>query len=252
MLDLWPNDATCWCDRAKFWISNWVCMPWKFWFWLLILGMFLRFQKWLSVFCEQQRSFFEVFSWLGSLLNHRPLITVLFNFLGSLGKRRVKFYGRNLQRNNSFFLYFLPGSYTVENRVAKSLEIVSPKSWILTFSSLNTPIKKTPKHETSCYLPVFRNLPSKWKLLRKSWSFFVTTWSILAANISGSVRILFNIYILIWKVFHSALQKWSWIFCQFFSFWIIRQNVGEKCKIFLKFLWTRKKNITSLSLSRVL
>jgi hypothetical protein len=44
-------------------------------------------------------------------------------------------------------------------------------------------------------------MPSKWKLWRKSCNFLAAEWSTLNSNISGSLRILFNIYILIRKAF---------------------------------------------------
>jgi hypothetical protein len=88
------------------------------------------------------------------------------------------------------------------NRVVKSPRSDSSGFGFWTFFPIvNTPTKKKPQHETPWYLSVFRYEPSKSKLLRNSRSLFAAEWSTLEANISGSVHILFSIYLLIRKVF---------------------------------------------------
>ncbi len=118
------------------------------------------------------------------------------------------------------------------------------------FCSLNTPIKKTPKHEIPCCHLVLRNLPLKWKLLRKSWSFFVTTRSILAAKISGSVRILFSIYILIRKVFTQLFRNGLEYFVSFLVFELegkmLERNVNFSK---IQFFWIGKKILRALALA---
>jgi hypothetical protein len=69
---------------------------------------------------------------------------------------------------------------------------------------VNSLAKKKSQQETPCYLPLFWYGPSKWKLWEKSWIFLAAEGSILEPNISGSVRNLFGVYILVRKVFKSA------------------------------------------------
>ncbi len=121
---------------------------------------------------------------------------------------------------------------TVGNRVVKIQKSDSSRFCLFIFNSIvNTPTKKKPHQGTPCYLSVFRYLPSKSKLSRKSCSFLAVEGSILEANISSSVRILFRIYILVRKVFWSAFQWCIWIFCHFCSFWIRGKNAEELMKI---------------------
>ncbi len=96
-------------------------------------------------------------------------------------------------------LYELP---TVGNRVDEIPGSVSSKFCFRTFYPIdNTLTKKKPQHETPCYLPDFRYLPSKSKLWRNGYLFLVVKGSTLEANISARVQILFIMYILIRKVF---------------------------------------------------
>jgi hypothetical protein len=84
-------------------------------------------------------------------------------------------------------------SYTVGNRVVKSPRSDFFKSYFLLFISIiNTPTKKETQ-KNRCYLQVFRYGLSKWKLQKSCFS--ILEGSTLDANILGSVRILFNIYI---------------------------------------------------------
>ncbi len=54
---------------------------------------------------------------------------------------------------------------TVGNRVEESQGGHSSRiCFHIFYSIVNTPTKKKPHHETPCYPPHFRNLPSKWKL----------------------------------------------------------------------------------------
>ncbi len=128
------------------------------------------------------------------------------------------------------------------NRVVKSLRSDSSKSCFGIFCSIvYTPTKKKPYHEIPCYLPVFRYLPSKSKLRRKSCNFLAAKGSILNSNISVSVRILFNIFILVWKVFWSAFQWCILKYCQFSSFLVRGQNVKKTVKK------SQKSNISGLA-----
>ncbi len=125
----------------------------------------------------------------------------------------------------------------VGNRVVKSPRSDSSNSCFWIFCSIvYTPTKKKPYHEIPCYLPIFRYLLSKSKLRRKSCNFLAAEGSTLNSNILGSVRILFNIYILVWKVFWSAFQWYILKYCQFFSFLVRGQNVKKK-------LWKNHKNL---------
>jgi hypothetical protein len=100
--------------------------------------------------------------------------------------------------NDSICRYLL----TVGNRV-----VIIPgcdffeSCFLVLFSIVNTPTKKKQQCEIPCYLPLFRYLPSKSKFQEKSVTFFAAEGSTLEANNSSSVRILFNMYILIRKVF---------------------------------------------------
>ncbi len=120
------------------------------------------------------------------------------NRSSSRERQKMATMGRYLEKSSTdFFLkhvfWWLEGpQHTVENRVVKT----STFCFFAFYSIVNTPTKKKPQHETSCYLSVLRYLPSKSKLERNCISFLAATWSTLEANISSSVRILFNIYIL--------------------------------------------------------
>jgi hypothetical protein len=56
----------------------------------------------------------------------------------------------------------------------------------------------------------------------------------------GSVQILFNIYILIRKVFESAFQQYIWQICDFCSFSIRGRNI-EKLNLWL--WWTDENQL---------
>jgi hypothetical protein len=123
----------------------------------------------------------------------------------------------------------------VGKRVVINQKSDSSKFFFLVFYSIiHTPTKKKSQHEIHCYLSVFWYLPAKWKLYRKSWPFLTAKESILEADISGSVRILFNIYILIRKVFQSAFLWCIWKFNQFCSFWLedkMSKNIWKNFEI---------------------
>ncbi len=124
-------------------------------------------------------SYFKIVSGLISIIKH------IFNFL--------LFIACDLDE-----IFLRTKSATVGNRVVKSPRSDSSKSCFWIFCSIvYTPTKKKPYHEILCYLPVFRYLPSKSKLRRKSCNFLAAEGSTLNSNISGSVRILFNIFILV-------------------------------------------------------
>ncbi len=120
------------------------------------------------------------------------------NRSSSRERQKMATMGRYLERSSTdFFLihviWCLEGpQHTVGNRVVKT----STFCFSAFYSIVNTPAKKKPHRETPCYLPVLRYLPSKSKLERNCISFLAATWSSLEANISGLVRILFNIFIL--------------------------------------------------------
>jgi hypothetical protein len=65
------------------------------------------------------------------------------------------------------------------------------------YSMANTPTKKKTQQETPYWSPLFWYRPSKSKFWRKYSNFLSTEESNLEANISGSVQVLFSIYILI-------------------------------------------------------
>jgi hypothetical protein len=110
---------------------------------------------------------------------------------------------------------------TVENRVVKSPKSDSSKFCFWTFHpTVNTPTKKKSQHKTPC----------KVKNLQKTLVIFLAAeGSTLEPNISGSVQILFNIYILIRKAFKSAFQWCILKYCQFSSFLVRGQNVKINC-----------------------
>ncbi len=97
-----------------------------------------------------------------------------------------------------------------------------------------TPTKKKSQHKTPCYLPVLRYLPAKSKLWRKSCNFLAAEGSTLNSNISGSLRILFGIYILIRKDFWSAFHWCTWKNCQFSSSLVIGENVKKTMQKYKK------------------
>jgi hypothetical protein len=79
--------------------------------------------------------------------------------------------------------------------------ILSDLVFELFYSIGDTPTKKKPKHETPCDPTLFGCRILKSKLRRKCSFSLVAEGSTLEPNISGPVRILFSMYILIRKVF---------------------------------------------------
>ncbi len=99
-------------------------------------------------------------------------------------------------------LDFDPSKSTVGNRVDEiPRSDFSELCFLVFYLIVNTPTKKKSHHETPCCLPLFWYLPSKSKLCRICYSFFTAEGSTLEPNISSPFRILFNIYILVRKVF---------------------------------------------------
>jgi hypothetical protein len=102
-------------------------------------------------------------------------------------------------------ILYLRCNCTVSRRVVINPRSDSSESCFHVLNpKVNSLAKKKSQQETPCYLPLFWYGPSKWKLWEKSWIFLAAEGSILEPNISGSVRNLFGVYILVRKVFKSA------------------------------------------------
>jgi hypothetical protein len=99
-------------------------------------------------------------------------------------------------------LSFCHTNRTVSRRVVINPGSDSSKSCFLAiYLVVSTPTKRKPKQEFPCLPPVLWYGPSKSEFWKKFWSILTVEWSTLEANISGCARILFKVYILIWKVF---------------------------------------------------
>ncbi len=138
---------------------------------------------------------------------------------------------------------FKNGNNTVGKWVVKSPRSDSSKSCFWIFGSIvNTPTKKNPYHEIPCYLPVFRYLPSKSKLRRKSCNFFGCGGVNFELQYLGFCSDFVTTYLYSFERFFGQLFSGVYYkYCQFSSFLVRGQNVKKTVKK------SQKSNISGLA-----